>query len=89
MTNKEGGKLKPPSNNRLLVSQMTSRFEADYVFTRMDWDFWETLQYLLKIMEECENKQNELEKAVVYNSSVLVGKLMEELVAHACGTYVS
>jgi len=86
VTNTDGGKLKP--NNRLLIAQMTTRFETDNLFTRTGWDFWETLSYILQIVELAEGRDDEMGRAIVLHTSILIGRLMEELVSHACGTYV-
>lgn len=67
---------------------MTLRFETDGLFTRVDWDFWETIYRILQLVDNAEDRYDEMGKGVILHSSILVGRLMEELVSHACGTYV-
>lgn len=88
MTNTEGGKLKQPANNRMLVGQMTSRNDMEG-FVKPTWSFWEVMQNLLTIINMDESDKNESTLVLIHNSSLLLAKLMEELVSHASGIYVS
>lgn len=87
MTNTEGGKLKQPANNRLLVGQMASRNDMEG-FVKPTWSFWEVMQNLLTIINMDETYKNDSTVVLVHNSSLLLAKLMEELVSHASGVYV-
>lgn len=88
MTNTEGGKLKQPANNRLLVGQMASRNDIEG-FVKPSWSFWEVMQNLLTIINLDDSAKNESTLVLIHNSSLLLAKLMEELVSHASGVYVS
>lgn len=87
MTNTEGGKLKQPANNRLLVGQMASRNDIEG-FVKPTWSFWEVMQNLLTIINIDDSSKKESTLVLIHNSSLLLAKLMEELVSHASGVYV-
>ncbi|CAG7827585.1 unnamed protein product [Allacma fusca] len=86
VTNTEGGKLKQPANNRLLVGQMSARNGLDE-FIKPKWTFWEVLEHFLTIIGMDEKNLLNPMKKLIHNSSLLLAKLTEELVSHASGIY--
>jgi len=88
MLDDDGPKSRQSANNKLLVCQMATRNETEG-FLRPEWTFWEVLENLLSIINLNNGSLQEPTKALVYNSSMILARLMEELVSHASGTYVS
>jgi len=68
---------------------MTARNNEDG-FVKPLWSFWEVLTNLLTIVniDEKEDAQGNFTN-LISNSSLLLSKLVEELVAHSAGIYVS
>ncbi len=59
-------------------------------FSRSEWTFWEVLENVLQVINHDNVKmESSATKSLVHNSSILLARLMEELVSHASGTYVT
>jgi len=66
---------------------MASRNDVEG-FVKPSWSFWEVMQNLLTIINMDESAKYESIRVLIHNSSLLLAKLMEELVSHASGVYV-
>jgi hypothetical protein len=75
------------SKNQVLISQMASRNDVEG-FIKSEWTFWEVLENILDIINKDHGKLEPAAKSLVHNSSILLARLMEELVSHASGSYV-
>jgi len=58
-------------------------------FIKPSWTFWEILEHILAIVDMDDKSHLNPMKKLIYNSSLLLAKLMEELASHAAGIYVS
>lgn len=58
-------------------------------FTKSEWTFWEVLDSVLDIINKDYGSSEPATKSLIHNSSILLARLMEELVSHASGSYVS
>jgi len=79
--------VKQPGNSKLLICHMTARNEIEG-FLKSEWSFWEVLENLLSIINVNNEASTQPLKALVHNSSMILARLMEELVSHASGAYV-
>jgi hypothetical protein len=80
-------KFKHLGNNKLLICQMTARNEVEG-FIKPAWSFWEVLENLLSIINIHNETTKDPMKSLIHNSSLILARLMEELVSHASGAYV-
>ena len=80
--------MRQPANNRLLVGQMAARNGIED-FVKPKRTLWETLEHLLSIVGMEEKNLGNPMKKLIHACSMLLAKLMEELVSHASGIYVS